>query len=63
MEVLISLLLLLTSSACKGDIGLRYYEDLYVKPLVDGTIVNHFTFTTQWDVSPQVLGRPANNGT
>ena len=63
MEALIFLLFLLTFGACEGDRhGLRYYEDLYVKPLADGIIVNHFTFTTQWDVSPEVLGHSANSG-
>ena len=64
MEALIFLLFLLTIGACKGDrsIGLRYYEDLYVKPLADGIVINHFTFTTQWDVSPEVLGHSANTG-
>jgi len=58
------LMFLLKLSACKGykSAELRYYEDLYVKPLTDGTVVNHFTFTTQWDVSPEVLGHSANSG-
>lgn len=64
MKALIFLLYLLTLSACKGDrnIGLRYYEDLYVRPLADGVTVNHFTFTTQWDISPEILGHSANSG-
>ena len=58
------LLVLLTLGICEGDrhVGLRYYEDLYVKPLADGIVANHFTFTTQWDVSPEVLGHSANSG-
>ena len=58
------LLCLLTVSVCKGDrnVGLRYYEDLYVRPQADGATVNHFTFTTQWDISPEILGRSANSG-
>ena len=64
MKALIFLLYLLTLSACKGDrnIGLRYYKDLYVRPLADGVTVNHFTFTTQWDISPEILGHSANSG-
>ena len=64
MEALIFLLVLLTLGICEGDrhVGLRYYEDLYVKPLADGIVANHFTFTTQWDVSPEVLGHSANSG-
>ena len=64
MEALIFLLFLLTLGACEGDkhVGLRYYEDLYVKPLGNGIVVNHFTFTTQWDISPEVLGHSANSG-
>ena len=73
MKALIFLLYLLTLracidniiyGACKGDrnIGLRYYEDLYVRPLADCVTVNHFTFTTQWDISPEILGHSANSG-
>ena len=61
MEALLCLLVFLSLSACEGD-RLRYYEDLYVKPLADGSAVNHFTFTTQWDISPEVLGHSANSG-
>ena len=54
----------MTLGTCEENkqVGLRYYEDLYVKPLADGVVVNHFTFTTQWDISPEVLGHSANNG-
>lgn len=62
MEAQTLLLCLLIFSTCEGRNDLRYYEDLYVKPLADGIIVNHFTFTTQWDVSPEIVGHPANNG-
>ncbi|XP_065892482.1 GPI transamidase component PIG-T-like isoform X2 [Dysidea avara] len=41
--------------------GLRYYEELYVRPLLDGKVMNHFVFTTQWDVSPEMLSRSAVN--
>ena len=65
MEALIFLLCLsifnARGNACESN-GLRYYEDLYVKPLTDGVAINHFTFTTQWDISPEVLGHPANGG-
>jgi len=56
-------LLVLLAISWRGNAeGLRYYEELYVRPLVDGKVLNHFVFTTQWDVSPELLSRPAVNG-
>jgi len=59
--LLFSLVVLAVSWRGKGE-RLRYYEELYVRPLMDGKVMNHFVFTTQWDVSPEILSRSAVNG-
>jgi len=59
--LLFSLVLSLTSWRGYGE-GSRYYEELYVRPLLDGKIMNHFVFTTQWDISPETLTHSTVNG-